>query len=70
MMDFFKKYRQPILITIILLICLFPTLFFAFYKNREFVDIGLLSTSILMVIFVLPMYNMAVKYSKAKKEKN
>lgn len=69
-MDFFKKYLQPILISIILLICIFPTIFLAFYKNREFVDIGLLSTAILLVIFVLPMYNMAINYSKAKKEKN
>jgi len=69
MMDFFKKYRQPILITIFLVICFFPTFFFAFYKNREFVDIGLLSTSILSVIFVLPIYNLAINYSKSKKEK-
>mgnify|MGYP001153882151 CR=1 FL=1 len=68
-MAFFKKYKQPILITVILIICFFPTFLFAFYKNREFVDIGLLATSILSVIFVLPIYNMATNYAKMKKEK-
>jgi len=68
MKKFFVTYKLLIEIAVITLICLLPTLILVFYKNREFVDIGLLSTAILFVIFVLPIYNRATKYSKSKKK--
>jgi hypothetical protein len=68
MKKFFVTYRLLIEIAIITLICLLPTLILVLYKNREFVDIGLLSTAILFVIFVLPIYNRGTKYSKSKKK--
>ena len=69
MKNFFQKYRLLIMIFVVVLICLLPTLILAFYKNREFIDIGLLATAILFVIFVLPIYNMGTEYAKIKKER-
>lgn len=70
MKNFFEKYRLLIMLFALVLLCLLPTLILAFYKNREFVDIGLLATAILFVIFVLPIYNMGTKYAKIKKERD
>jgi hypothetical protein len=68
MKNFFETYRLLIEIAVIVTICLLPTLILVFYKNREFVDLGLLSTAILFVIFVLPIYNRGTKYAKSKKK--
>lgn len=69
MKDFLKKNRTLITIIIMIEICLLPTEIFLFYKQREFIDLGLLLTSILFVIFTVPIYNLVRKYNKEKEIK-
>ncbi|MBM7453388.1 hypothetical protein JN09_000714 [Acholeplasma morum] len=49
------KQKHIYFIVLYLVICLLPTIFTLFYQGREFVDLGLLITTILIVIFVLPI---------------
>lgn len=68
MKDFFKKYKVPIIIVIIIEICLIPFEVLLFYQNRDFVDLGMLISAILLIIVVVPIYNLIKRNTKMEKE--
>lgn len=68
MKDFFTRNKNLLLMFLILELCLLPAEILLFYKNREFVDIGLLLTAIFLIAFVIPMYNLLLKHNESKKE--
>ena len=41
------------ILALLIVICLFPTIFTFFFQNREFIDLGLLLSSIITVISIL-----------------
>jgi uncharacterized membrane protein (DUF373 family) len=67
MKDFLKKHGQLILAIAFIEICLLPTEFTLFYDNRAFIDLGLLLTAVLFVIFIIPIYNAIGRYLEARK---
>ena len=67
MKNFFKKYKSLLLILLYIEISFLPTQILFFYRNREFLDIGMLLTSILVIAFTAPVYNVVKKYSNDKK---
>lgn len=68
MKDFLKKYKVPIIIVIIIEICLIPFEVLLFYQNRDFVDLGMLISAILLIIVVVPIYNLIKRNTKMEKE--
>ncbi len=71
MKNFLQKHGQLVKTIIFVEICLLPTEFTLFYENRNFIDLGLLITAVLFVIFVIPIYNAIGKYlENLKKYKN
>jgi len=58
-MDTFKQfwahYGSLTKMVLLIVLCILPTVVLLFYQNREFIDIGLLLTSILFVAFILPI---------------
>ncbi len=67
MKKFIKKHRVLLTILLYAEIAFLPTEILLFYRNREFVDIGMLLTSFLIIIFTVPVYNIVKKYSDEKK---
>jgi hypothetical protein len=66
MKEFYKKNKYLVQIILLLTISLFPTIFTLFYKKRLFVDLGLLITSILLIILTIPIYTLIKKGNKDK----
>lgn len=67
MKNFFNKYKNIIIILIYVEIALLPTQILLFYKDREFVDIGMLISAVLLVIFTVPVYNLVKRQSDKNK---
>ena len=68
MKDFFKNYKYLIYVGIMVVICLLPSFFFFFYKERTYIDAGLLFTALFFIIFVIPIYNNFSRHLEYKKE--
>lgn len=62
-----KEFRDLIFIIVAGIICVLPTLVTLFYKKRHFVDLGLLLTAILFVIFIIPIYQARKRIIESKK---
>ena len=68
MKQFLSKYRVAITIAIIIEVCLIPFQVLLFYQNREFVDLGMLISAILLIIVVVPIYNLVKRNTKMEKD--
>lgn len=57
MKNFLKTNKDLILAISYIVIALIPTIITAFVKGRIYVDLGLLLTAILTIIFIVPIVN-------------
>ncbi|MFA6800891.1 MAG: hypothetical protein WCR19_02140 [Acholeplasmataceae bacterium] len=67
MKKFIARNKYMLYLFIILEVGLLPAEILFFYKNREFIDLGLLISAILIIALSIPMFNMNRKHKEARK---
>ncbi|HHT38895.1 MAG: hypothetical protein RBS76_01930 [Acholeplasmatales bacterium] len=67
MKKFLEKHSTKVKVLLIIEACLIPFEVTLFYQRRNFVDLGILISAILLIAFTAPIYNIIKKQSDTKK---